>query len=387
MRRSPVLAVLTVAALLAGCGGDDDSGSSAPEAEATSARSRTQDRAAQSDLRNALVAAKVYYTDEETYADMTASDFEAIEPSLVYDVVANTDEDTVGVGDQTEDQIVLVRRSKSGTFFCIAENISTGTTYGQSDTLADVDTVAECTGPDAWGGGGGGDTDEEDVEEVDFDPADLEAIELGDEPQLDPIENVLNAMIEQDSELYLSAYPEPDCDISSDGVQASLDSSYLDPPYKADVEQTGDDTAVVTVVDGADAESEVGVRRAGDSWVLDLDLCTMLEENAAYGAQSDLRNAFASGKVYYTDTESYTSLTPELLEAIEPSIDFVVIADAAVNAVGVGDVSATQFVLATQADSGTWYCIADDVSVGTTFGSGAELAEVDTVAECSDAAW
>ncbi|MGH9168865.1 MAG: prepilin-type N-terminal cleavage/methylation domain-containing protein, partial [Acidimicrobiia bacterium] len=45
------------------------------------ARERAQDRAAQSDLRNALTAAKVYYTDNENY-DAAAADLTAIEPSL-----------------------------------------------------------------------------------------------------------------------------------------------------------------------------------------------------------------------------------------------------------------------------------------------------------------
>jgi prepilin-type N-terminal cleavage/methylation domain-containing protein len=47
------------------------------------ARERAQDRAAQSDLRNALTAAKVFYTDTEDYL-AAAADLEAIEPSLTW---------------------------------------------------------------------------------------------------------------------------------------------------------------------------------------------------------------------------------------------------------------------------------------------------------------
>ena len=48
------------------------------------ARSRAQNRAAQSDLRNALVAAKTMYTDNSTYATATASGLSGVEPSLCY---------------------------------------------------------------------------------------------------------------------------------------------------------------------------------------------------------------------------------------------------------------------------------------------------------------
>ena len=47
------------------------------------ARARAQDRAAQSNLRNALTAEKTFYTDKQAYS-ATASDLSAIEPSLSY---------------------------------------------------------------------------------------------------------------------------------------------------------------------------------------------------------------------------------------------------------------------------------------------------------------
>ena len=48
------------------------------------ARERAQNRAAQSSLRNALVAAKTAYTDDGDYSGATTSDLGAIEPSLTY---------------------------------------------------------------------------------------------------------------------------------------------------------------------------------------------------------------------------------------------------------------------------------------------------------------
>src|SRR5215831_6403903 len=48
------------------------------------ARQRAQNKAAQSSLRNALVAAKTAYTDNDDYALATSADLPAIEPSLQY---------------------------------------------------------------------------------------------------------------------------------------------------------------------------------------------------------------------------------------------------------------------------------------------------------------
>ena len=115
------------------------------------ARERAQDRAAQSNLRNALTAEKVFYVDEESYAteatdadgDLTA-DLTQIEPSLTFlgvaafvpatalagDVYVNVS-DTVNVA---RPQIVcLSSLSASGTLFVemdIASGASAGTYYG-----------------------------------------------------------------------------------------------------------------------------------------------------------------------------------------------------------------------------------------------------------------
>ena len=56
------------------------------------ARERAQNRAAQSSLRNALVAAKTAYTDDGDYSGATtATDLDAIEPSLTYAAAARLD--------------------------------------------------------------------------------------------------------------------------------------------------------------------------------------------------------------------------------------------------------------------------------------------------------
>src|SRR5438067_11824018 len=52
------------------------------------ARQKAQDRAAQSDLRNALTAEKTFYVDNQTYSDVAAS-VNAIEPHLVFGATAD----------------------------------------------------------------------------------------------------------------------------------------------------------------------------------------------------------------------------------------------------------------------------------------------------------
>jgi len=110
------------------------------------ARQRAQNRAAQSDLRNGMAAAKSYFTDGDVYTGFDAAAGEAIEPSLTW--VDNTDPAVgeVSVNAESDSTVIMVAQSASGTYFCIADDSTAGTTYGQGATFADVDTVAECTG-------------------------------------------------------------------------------------------------------------------------------------------------------------------------------------------------------------------------------------------------
>jgi type IV pilus assembly protein PilA len=92
------------------------------------ARTRAQDRAAQSNLRNALTAEKSYYTDSQAYTAVTA-DLLAIEPSLKYNAnaaPANNNEIYIHVSGST---VVLGAKSASGTCFYI-KDIATGTGPG-----------------------------------------------------------------------------------------------------------------------------------------------------------------------------------------------------------------------------------------------------------------
>lgn len=104
------------------------------------ARTSAQDKAAQSTLRNALAAAKTYYTDNQYFPDATG--LEQVEPSLNYvnaateDGVLTPDEvssstnvtvDRVGTGPEDSDKgIALGIHSNSGKDYAILE-IAVGT--------------------------------------------------------------------------------------------------------------------------------------------------------------------------------------------------------------------------------------------------------------------
>jgi type IV pilus assembly protein PilA len=115
------------------------------------ARGRAQDRAAQSSLRNALAAAKVIFTDNDSYTGVTSAALLASEPSLTYDDT----NDSVGPTDVawdisgtagSEEVVSMASLSESGTCFYIEDNSTSGTTYG---SLTGATAPTTCAGADA----------------------------------------------------------------------------------------------------------------------------------------------------------------------------------------------------------------------------------------------
>jgi type IV pilus assembly protein PilA len=107
------------------------------------ARDRANDRAAQSSLRNALTAAKTWYTDNQTFvgANESLTGLTTIEPSLSYAAAgtASADFKTVSVTGSASDWSAAAW-SKSGKCFYIHENVTSGTKYGHGST------ASTCTG-------------------------------------------------------------------------------------------------------------------------------------------------------------------------------------------------------------------------------------------------
>ena len=112
-------------------------------------RKRAQDRAAQSDLRNALTAAKAFYTDEDTY-NPTAGAFDAgegqtIEPSLTWNDLLASVEGAVSVREVTDDTVLLTTLSASGDYFCIGDNGGANVS-GPADPTTDAGAIGDCDG-------------------------------------------------------------------------------------------------------------------------------------------------------------------------------------------------------------------------------------------------
>lgn len=93
------------------------------------ARKRAQDRAAQSNVRNALTAEKTHYTDTQAYT-ATAADLTAIEPSLDY---------VTSSAAMTEAKDILVTVSSTGVSVCLAAESASGTTFGVKDIATGTD--------------------------------------------------------------------------------------------------------------------------------------------------------------------------------------------------------------------------------------------------------
>jgi type IV pilus assembly protein PilA len=95
------------------------------------ARSRAQNRAAQSDLRNALVGAKTIYTDNSSYAGATATALAGVESALTFVTGAPTGTN-VGVSAVSATQWAAARMSASGACYYISDTSTVGTRYGQT---------------------------------------------------------------------------------------------------------------------------------------------------------------------------------------------------------------------------------------------------------------
>jgi type IV pilus assembly protein PilA len=105
------------------------------------ARERAQNRAAQSDLRNGLAAAKTFFTDADSYTGFaTGTTAEDIEPSLTWITTsAPAVVGSVTINQASGNVVELSTRSASDDYFCISDDASgPGTVYGDVDGHAAV---------------------------------------------------------------------------------------------------------------------------------------------------------------------------------------------------------------------------------------------------------
>jgi prepilin-type N-terminal cleavage/methylation domain-containing protein len=129
------------------------------------ARSRAEDKAALSDLRNAVANAKTYFAGGDTYSGFTAgcgagaacaagSPPVASDPNLPWfgsgDPGGTTNiaiELAVGSGDGTDASgLLLVRQSQSTTYFCGVDDGQGARLHVGTNAYASVNSVTKCVG-------------------------------------------------------------------------------------------------------------------------------------------------------------------------------------------------------------------------------------------------
>jgi type IV pilus assembly protein PilA len=119
------------------------------------ARERAQDRGAQSNVRNALTAEKVFYVDNEFYADAVALEASGIEPSLTFAAAVNpADAGVIAVNEcgtaGAEENVALSSQSASGTVFT-AMDVATGAFAGTWYNSGAAASACITTDPTAGG--------------------------------------------------------------------------------------------------------------------------------------------------------------------------------------------------------------------------------------------
>lgn len=111
------------------------------------ARTRAQDKAAESNLRTAVAAALTYYAELGDYTGFDVNQGKLAEPTLTWmtpgpPVVGQIDIEVAG-----GQNLLLIDLSQSGTYFCLAQlAVSPAFDKGKSQTFANINTIANCQG-------------------------------------------------------------------------------------------------------------------------------------------------------------------------------------------------------------------------------------------------
>jgi type IV pilus assembly protein PilA len=110
------------------------------------ARTRAQNRAAQSEVRSAYVAASTYYAANQTYTGFDVTEAQQAEPSVSWIAGgAPPAPGEVAIEFASGDSVLLINRSESGTYWCIAQIPGSPLNQKGGDaTYTNVDTTGEC---------------------------------------------------------------------------------------------------------------------------------------------------------------------------------------------------------------------------------------------------
>lgn len=110
------------------------------------ARTRAQDRAAQADLRNGYLAASTFYATAQTFSGFDVTAAQAVENGLNWVLQGTPTGTQIDIEWAVGNSVLLIERSKTGTYFCIAQVPGSPlTSRGQGAAFTDVDTTGECT--------------------------------------------------------------------------------------------------------------------------------------------------------------------------------------------------------------------------------------------------
>jgi type IV pilus assembly protein PilA len=111
------------------------------------ARRLSADRATQSELRTALAGALTYFAETRNWNGFDAAEAEIAEPNLTWMDGGDPPTDEISIQVNAGWELLLVGRSSSGSYFCLAQVPSSpATVRGMGSTFVAVDTIAECTG-------------------------------------------------------------------------------------------------------------------------------------------------------------------------------------------------------------------------------------------------
>jgi len=118
------------------------------------ARSRAEDRAAESSVRNALSAGRVIFSDSEDYALATLAALAGVEGSLQWVDENTPSSDPTTISRNTAGGVLtLASYSRSGTCFFLRDEPPQNTTYGSLSGAVTADCYAANDGTITYGSG------------------------------------------------------------------------------------------------------------------------------------------------------------------------------------------------------------------------------------------
>jgi len=111
------------------------------------ARQRAQDRAAASNLRTGLAAALTYFAQTTDWDGFDAVEADLAESNLDWIDGGDPAVGQISIVEHADWNLLLVARSGSGTYFCVAQvQNSPATLHGQDASFATLATATDCTG-------------------------------------------------------------------------------------------------------------------------------------------------------------------------------------------------------------------------------------------------